>query len=67
MTFVAVCQFAGKGAFHFFAPTFSVETWADLEREGQNAVREAWAAIAPYDPPAIVEYLPGALVYEAAK
>lgn len=63
MTFTAVCQFDGKDPFQFFAPTFAIEQWTDLEREGEAAVREAWESIVPGPLPRIVEYIPGALVF----
>ena len=63
MEFVAVCAFPGRAEFRFHSPSFYVEQWADLDRVGVDAVREAWAAISPGQPPGVIDYLPGALVY----
>lgn len=61
LLFTAVCSFPGKSAFLFHSDAFSIQTWSDLERAGQDAVAEAWANIADCPPPVVVGYLEGGL------
>jgi hypothetical protein len=64
MEFTAVCAYPGLDSFRFHSPTFYVASWSDLDKVGRSTVTEAWRSISPYPAPEVIEYLPGALVYE---
>lgn len=57
----ARCAYPGLDGFIFYSPTFTAESWSDLDDMAQSTVAEAWARISPHPAPKVVELIPGYL------